>query len=503
MLRSFKLPEKPYVYIALIAITSIVMHYRIFTLDLQGVHFWRQSQTQINIQNFYRHDNNILNPRHNNFSWGDNILRMEFPIMQWSIAQIVRIFGESITVTRVSVFIIGILSVFGFFQLFQLLFKNPLLSFLASWAFNFSPVFYYYTLNPIPDNLALCGAIWSWVYFFKFRENKNWVTLSVSALLLCLAVLAKLPFIVLGGVYFLYLVRAVNFLPLHRRTQGQFILKFSSIFILALLPAVAWYYWVIPTWGGNGIIKGVFDNKMGWVETKKILIYHRDVMFPNLLLNRGAVVYFIIGITTLVAKWRLFRQNYFELTFGILFVIAYFLFELNMINVVHDYYMLPFLPFLFVAVGYGIKQLLEYRILYLFVILYTLTLMPYFAYKDVQIFWWLGTDGYWKDLFHNREDFRHAAPNDAKCIILSDESTYVFSYLIDKQGFIFNTSNLPAGWVSDMIDNKEAKYMYCNNRKVDENPEIAQFFETLVLQHGIVKVFKLKPPHTITIRNKE
>jgi len=48
-----------------------------------------------------------------------------------------------------------------------------------------------------------------------------------------------------------------------------------------------------------------------------------------------------------------------------------------------------------------------------------------------------------------------------------------------------------------MIDNKGATYMYCNNRKVDENPEISKFFESLVLQHGIIKVFKLKPPHTI------
>jgi len=79
---SFKLLEnKPYLCIILIALASIVLHYKIFTLDLQGIHVWRQTQTQINIQNFYRHDNNILNPRHNNFSWGDNIQRMEFPIM--------------------------------------------------------------------------------------------------------------------------------------------------------------------------------------------------------------------------------------------------------------------------------------------------------------------------------------------------------------------------------------------------------------------------------------
>ena len=495
MLSSFKLPKKPYVYIALIAIVSIVMHHRIFTLDLQGVHVWRQTETEINIQNFYRHDNDILNPRHNNFSWENhNILRLEFPIMQWTIAQIERIFGESITVTRVSIFIIGILSVFGFFQLFQLLFKNPLLSFLATWCFNFSPVFYYYTLNPIPDNLALCGAIWSWVYFYKFIKNYVWQYAFISAAFLCLATLAKLPFIIFGGVYFLFVLTNL----IRGRINFSFILKLSSIFIAMLIPAIAWYAWVMPEWGDQNVITGIFQSKLSKEDTYKYLRYHRDVMFPNLLLNRGSVVFFVIGITTLLIEGRLFKPKYFELTFGSIFVFAYFYFELNIILDIHDYYMMPFLPFLFIAVGYGIKQLLEHRILYPFVIFYTLTMLPYFAYKDVQSYWWIGTaDAYWKDLYQFRDDFRRAAPNDAKCIILSDESTYVFSYLIDKQGFIFNTNNLDPGWVSDMIDNKDATYMYSNNRKVDENPEISKFFETLVLQHGIVKVFKLKPSHTV------
>lgn len=485
---SFKLLEnKPYLCIILIALASIVLHYKIFTLDLQGIHVWRQTQTQINIQNFYRHDNNILNPRHNNFSWGDNIQRMEFPIMQWSIAQVERVFGEKIIVTRICIFLIGLMSVFGFFQLFQLLFKNMLLSFLSAWCFNFSPVFYYYTLNPIPDNLALCGAIWSWVYFYKFKQNRVWRYVFISAAFLCLSVLAKLPFILIGGVYFLYLVSGL----VRRENDLRFTFKFSIIFIALLLPAVAWYFWVIPTWGGNGIVKGILENKIDWVETKRILEYHRDVMFPKLLLNRGAVVFFCVGIVSLVFNGRLFKNNAFEIAFGSLFALAYLFFELNMINTVHDYYMMPFLPFLFVAVGYGIKQLLDYKILKPLVVLYVLIVIPRIAHKDAQNAWMYGIDGEFKDLFQYREEFRKAAPQDALCIILNDESTYVFSYLIDKQGFIFQ-DNFPAPWMPDMIDNKGARFMYSNNRTMDENPEISKFFDALVLQIGTIKVFKLK-----------
>jgi 4-amino-4-deoxy-L-arabinose transferase-like glycosyltransferase len=129
--------NKPIYSVGLIALLSLIMHFEIFTLDLQGVHLWRQSQTQINIQNFYRHDNNIFNPRNSIAHDQMNIQRLEFPIMQWIIAQFHRIFGESIIITRISIFTIGILSVLGIFQVLQILFKNPLLSFLTAYSFNF------------------------------------------------------------------------------------------------------------------------------------------------------------------------------------------------------------------------------------------------------------------------------------------------------------------------------------------------------------------------------
>lgn len=45
-----------------------------------------------------------------------------------------------------------------------------------------------------------------------------------------------------------------------------------------------------------------------------------------------------------------------------------------------------------------------------------------------------------------------------------------------------------------MIYNKGARFMYSNNRTMDENPEISKFFDALVLQIGTIKVFKLKAP---------
>ena len=160
----------------LIPVVSFFMHYSIFEKELSGVHVWRQSVTEINIQNFYRHDFNILNPRTNNLeggNFGHGIDRLEFPLMQWLIACVHKLSVDKIIVSRICLFFIGLLSVWGMFNLLNNILKDNLASLLGAWAFNFAPVFYYYTMNPIPDNFALCTAIWSLSYFFKFLDYRK------------------------------------------------------------------------------------------------------------------------------------------------------------------------------------------------------------------------------------------------------------------------------------------------------------------------------------------
>ena len=151
-----------------IVIISFIMHYKHFSKDLISIHSWRQTQTQTTINNFYEEDMNILNPRRNDRGNGDGIFRMEFPLMQWLVAGSYYVFGKSVLVTRLFMFGIGLLSVFGMYKLLLILFKKELLAIIGAWAFNFSPSFFYYTINPLPDNLALCCAIWGLVLFFKW-----------------------------------------------------------------------------------------------------------------------------------------------------------------------------------------------------------------------------------------------------------------------------------------------------------------------------------------------
>ncbi|NJN78975.1 MAG: glycosyltransferase family 39 protein [Saprospiraceae bacterium] len=199
-----------YIFILLILsiLVSLLMHTPNLKTEIRGVHNWRQSQTAWNIRNFVRHDANILNPRISNFNnpKNDNIYRYEFPIMQWSIAMVQKVFGEHVTIMRLSIFLLGALTIIGFFFLLKALDLNDWTALIGAILLQFSPVFYYYSINPIPDNLALTGAVWYLYLILKyFKKGKNSYLIGAAVSLL-IATWAKLPFLMfsIGSIVYFF-----------------------------------------------------------------------------------------------------------------------------------------------------------------------------------------------------------------------------------------------------------------------------------------------------------
>jgi 4-amino-4-deoxy-L-arabinose transferase-like glycosyltransferase len=481
-----------FVFFSLLFILSALMHGRIFTTDLIGVHLWRQTQTQINIQNFYRHDFNIMNPRNNSFNGGNgNIMRYEFPIMQWLIAANHKIIGESIAITRVSMFLIGLWGVLGIFFMLKYIFKDTFLAALGAWAFNFSPVFYYYTMNPLPDVFALCSTIWAIAFFFRFLNTDKWYNIFLSAVFLSLATLAKLPYIIFGSMVGAYIL--IEFFKNKPKSLAP-LLKSTLIYSVLLLPAFAWYKWVIPAWGTNGVLKGVLDNHISLSKSLYILQFHLFTTLPKLLLNYASVPFFLVGLYFMFKNKVLKTGKGFILMAMGSSVIFYFFFEINIIETGHDYYMMPFLIPLFIIVVYCFKNLFLSTIRIQKSSFILLSLMPLVAFLSVNNYWNIEKSSFSTEILSYKDELKNAVPQNEKCILLNDNSTYIFSYLVDKQGFIFWDDNLPVGWIEDMVKNFGIKYMYSDSRKVDTQPKFQPFIDSLIMERGTVKVFKLKLP---------
>jgi len=230
------------------------MHFGIFNKDLVGFHVWRQTQTQSTILSFAEEDPNILNPRRNDRGNGEGIFRMEFPLSQWITAIPVRAFGNDILWSRITNYLFGIFSLFGIYYLSRRLFSSSRLALVSLWLLAFTPVFYYYSINPMPDILALTLSIWGLFYFFKWHQTLRRRDLVLMTIMLSLSALCKLPF-----VFYFSIPGIMILLKIRKGKKGLHqALKEGLIVGAGLIPVAAWYLWVIPQWEGNGIVSGIF-----------------------------------------------------------------------------------------------------------------------------------------------------------------------------------------------------------------------------------------------------
>lgn len=473
------------VLIAIVFISSL-MHLQNFSKDLMSIHVWRQTQTQSTIVNFYEEDMNILNPRRNDRQNGEGIARLEFPLMQWLTACLYKVFGNHLIITRLFMFVIGLFSVLAMYRLLSEIFNNQVMGLIGAWAFNFSPSFYYYTINPMPDNLALCFSLWGIVLFLLWLRHDSSYLLLLSGLLLSLGTLCKLPFILFyafSGSYFI----------INAFQKGNFSRSFKNALLLScciVFPA-AWYAWVLPKWGTGGIVSGVIGNEVSFPVVLDYFLYNIYSVLPELLLNYGSVLFFLAGFWFLI-KNKGFKNSLFPMiVIWTLVTVLYFLFEINMIGKAHDYYLFPFYPMLFMLVAYGAYHLLISRKkLITYGVLVLLLILPLTAHLRMLTRYNPESPGFNADWLKYKTELRNAAPNDALILVGNDNSHYIYFYYVDKKGWGFHDDQLRPEDLKGAIG-AGAKYLYSDSRRIDENPKILKYFDSLVLEHGSVRVFKL------------
>lgn len=473
--------------ISFIALLSAVMHAPHFSKDIISGHVWRQTQTQSTIISFYEEDFNILNPRRNERGNGDGIFRMEFPLFQWLAAGLLKIFGKYVMVVRLFAFVIGLFSILGMYRLLEELFGDRTKAAIGAWAFNFSPAFYYYTICPMPDNLALCFSIWGIVFFLSWMNQQSIYKIVLSGLFIALGALCKLPFVL----YYTFPV-AYFLWKFYKEQWGVKNLLLLSLLLSFILLPLLWYVNVVLGWHGNGIVQGMMNNN----ESASVLIgYLWDNLIsilPEMLLNYGSVLFFLAGFYYAVQL-----KKYRDYRFGMLAawglsIIAYFVFEINMITNDHDYYSFPFYPLLFILVSFGAYHLLHSEANFVRYLAITLMLiLPVTTLLRMQSRWREDSPGFNKDVLMYKTELQNAAPKDALCIVGNDISHFIFFYHLDKKGWGFDNDQLDTENIKEMI-NQGAQYLYSDTRSIDENPEISLLLEHLILEKGSMRVYKLK-----------
>jgi 4-amino-4-deoxy-L-arabinose transferase-like glycosyltransferase len=470
-----------------IPLLSLLLHWYVFDLDLVGIHVWRQTETQNNISNFYREDFNILHPRMFEHADTDRILRMEFPIMQWIFAIFFRVFGAHIVISRILSFIMGLLSVYGMFYLCNNIFKNNVIAVICAWCFNFSPVFYYYTINPMPDNMALCCGIWSVGFFYSYINTAKMKYVVWSAILLSLAALVKLPFILYGSVIFAFFLLQLT----SKKYPIKKLLQIAAIYAILIIPAVAWYCMVIPTWGNMVVLKGILDVKQSRNEMLDIVWAYIISILPELIINYGSLLFFVAGFYFMFKRKIYLDKNFTLFLFWGISIMLYFIFEINTINTVHDYYLFPFLPTIFLVVAYGAYRLLSVGGRYLTgLTIGCLAILPVTAFVRAYSRWDIKEPGFNAVYYNNKDILRRLTPQNAYCIVGNDASGVILLYYIDRKGWAYDGDQLDENQLAYYIS-KGASYLFTDGH-VDDKPGIKSHLGDEVFAKENVRVYKLK-----------
>ena len=466
---------------------SVIMHWQHFSKDIISIHVWRQTQTQSTIDNFYEEDMNILNPRRNDRGNGDGIFRMEFPLMQWIVALNYKIFGQSVLLTRIVMFLTGLLSLLGMYVLFKIIFKSHIAGMMAAWALCFSPSFYFYTINPLPDNFALCLAIWSLYFIFKWIKQGKLKNLLIGSFILSISSLCKLPFILYYSIVFSFIL--VSFIRKQINIKELLIQSLAG-FGFAILPLI-WYASVVSSWDGNGIVQGIVSNEFSGAVIFDYLQYNLVSVLPELLLNYGTVPFFIAGFYFLFKRKKYKSEDFIIYLLWSLSILAYFIFEINMIAKIHDYYLFPFYPILFILVVYGAMQFWNSKKKYVkYIVVGIFLILPLTAIIRMHVRWNESDPGFNKDLLIHKTELRNVVPDDGLCVVGNDVSHYIFFYYIHKKGWCFDEDNISKESLQKKI-NQGAVYLYTDSRAVDENTNIKPLLQELIGEYGTIRVWKL------------
>lgn len=468
-------------------VLSLLMHLPHLGKDLMSAHVWRQTQTQSNIISFYEEDFNILNPRRNERGAGDGIFRMEFPLMQWLVAGVYKVAGPHLWLTRLFMYVVSAFAAWGMKRLLTAAFQHEWMGLIGAWGLLFSPSFFYFAINPLPDVFALMCSLWGVAFFLEWTHRPRAMTFFASGLLLALGTAVKLPFV-------LYFVVPAVWFGLELWRKGWNASTFFKGLLLGsfvALPAM-WYMNVVNGWSGNGIVQGMLDNQESWRVIFYYLSSNLISTLPEMMLNYGALLFFLAGFYFLIRRkaWRHAQFPLFAL-WG-LAVLAYFVFEINMIRSVHDYYLFPFYPLLFALVAYGCWHLLNGTAIVLRQLsLVLLASLPLFALIATGARWDPERPQFNKDLLIYQQELKQSVPDDALVVTGGDDSHFIYFYYLHKKGWGFDKKGLEPALL-EQYRREGAQFLISDLSSVNENAAILAQCDSLLLTRGSFRVYRLR-----------
>ncbi|GEM_PF-2785677 len=362
-------------FITLIGLSLLPRLIQIGNPYFTNFHLWRQLQTLSTIEWYATHGINLLKPRTNYFGWPGHLV-LEFPIFQAFAGKLSSFTGNALLTTRLLNIFIGYLTAGLVFLIGKKLF-NRTIGLYAVLFFLFSPLNIIYQRSSIVDIFGTffsTSAFFFTLLFFESKKKLPLFLLSLSALTCALVKpLFLLPIIILtGNLIYQELTQKFSKENLCKKTIP---IVLSYFFISLVL-----FYWLHLSSTLNTTSIKTLDH-LGFSALLNPTYYFW--LFCRLLLealNPFTALLFIVG------AFYSFNKSAYPLGKILFFsIILYYIFFAN-INLPHNYYSLPLIPFFSLLAAIGLYEIedkifgLEKTFIFKFVTLFLAAITSIFIF---------------------------------------------------------------------------------------------------------------------------
>jgi hypothetical protein len=360
--------KSAYLLLCLLLLAGRFLH---FGPEIDEPHGWRQCDTAFYLQDFARNGVDLLHP---SVCWmgPHRTVILEFPLPEALAALPYRWSGEDMRWARLVFLLLFTLSAFYFFRILSHLFSQRT-AYLALLVYLGLPLSLFYSRALHIDFSALALGFAGIYYLLQGLEKPGWRPFLASSLLLSLAFLIKAPALLPLGLPLLWLV--------WERKAFRSLLPYLP---LLLLPLLAFFFWrkhveavnaMAPDWSFIPGYYQLVDMGKWYFSTweQRMDPYAWKVLGERFSLELAGLSGILLGISGLFFAGR---RTIFMLLW--LLGLLLYLFLFFGLNFIHDYYQIPFVPFLALGIALSLQALARRKLLWLAWLLLLLVLAENF-----------------------------------------------------------------------------------------------------------------------------
>ncbi|MEZ4965222.1 MAG: glycosyltransferase family 39 protein [Saprospiraceae bacterium] len=321
---------------------------RLENIDLPALdeHAWRQSITLGVARNYLEWDANFFHPRTVICDSRGGIQAQEFPLFNYCIFLLWKVFGTHNWCFRLFNLIVASMGLFAFHRIVRRMTGDERTGFYASVIFGVSVAFMY-ARKAMPDvfavSLVLMGVSWGWRYL---EEKKN-RQLALFFVLSALGLLCKMP----AACVLAFMAPPVFDAGKDMRQRLGIVVAGS----LAVATMAAWYFVWVP-WAEETYRFPLFyptSLAEGWQQLVTMADDTLSRFYPIALTSKIAFLFCLTGLVIMFWKkaWPLVIS--FACSTALLFAL---MLKAGGTFSGHVYYVIPYVPTMALLAGYGLRN---------------------------------------------------------------------------------------------------------------------------------------------------